>query len=165
MIKSDTHRPTHMPCIFFAHLRLNPRFRLFQKGHVIFELMSFLYGWSYKFLVGLNWKISLCSCHTSYSFCFFEQKWLSYEGFVQTGDQGNILRSFFHHFQKGNVIFELMSLLNGWSYKNEIGRKWKLFQRGFISYHNYPSYLTILVNKWTLTYLEALFSAKIVLYK
>ena len=69
---------------------------------------------------------------------------------------------FIHHFQKGHVIFELMSLLNGWSYKNEIGRKWKLFQRGFISYHNYPSYLTILVNKLTFTYLATLIMIKIV---
>ena len=69
---------------------------------------------------------------------------------------------FFHHFQKGYVIFELMSFLNGSSYKNEIGRKWKLFQRGFQSSHNYPSYLAILVNKWMLTYLAALFSTKIV---
>ena len=73
------------------------------------------------------------------------------------------LLSFIHHFQKGHVIFELMSLLNGWSYKNEIGRKWKLFQRGFISYHNYPSYLTILVNKLTFTYLATLIMIKIVL--
>ena len=50
----------------------------------IFLQLSFLNGWSYKFLVGLNWKISSCSFHTLSSFCFFEQKWLSYEGFSAT---------------------------------------------------------------------------------
>ena len=50
----------------------------------IFLQLSFLNGWSYKFLVGLNWKISSYSFHASYSFCFFEQKWLSYEGFCTT---------------------------------------------------------------------------------
>ena len=50
----------------------------------IFLQLSFLNGWSYKFLVGLNWKISSCSFHASYSFCFFERKWLSYEGFCAT---------------------------------------------------------------------------------
>ena len=37
---------------------------------------------------------------------------------------------FFRHYQKGQVAFNSLSFLNGWSCKNKLGRKWKLFQCG-----------------------------------
>ena len=68
----------------------------------IFHQLSFLNGWSYNFLVGHNWKISSCSFRTSYCFCFFQQKWLSYEGFCATTcllyDFKAFLSSFSSHF-------------------------------------------------------------------
>ena len=89
----------------------------------IFLQLSFLNGWSYKFLVGLNWKISSCSFHASYSFCFFERKWLSYEGFCANTC---LLYNF-----KSISIFLQLSFLNGWSYKFLVGLNWKISSCSF----------------------------------
>ena len=80
--------------------------------------LSFLNGWIYKFLVGLNWKISSCSFHTSYSFFFYIRNGWVRRVFVQTGDWGNNLQSGKCHFFQMQFFF-LSSLI---SKRKELGR-------------------------------------------
>ena len=97
------------------------------KLHPFFQF-SFLNGWSYKFLVGLIWKISSCSFHTSYNFLFLISSKQWYMGFCVT-------MFLFHGFNHFTVFFSF-SFLNDKSDQELVGLRWKISSLGFQTSYN-----------------------------